>query len=184
MDPVTAIMGITSLIGLGTSLFGTAKSVGASQQAAGISSQIYGVEGQIVGVEQQQNYQKYQAMLYGSQRQEMENLRKTQQSMAQVRSNAVNSGAQFGSEPKTGEGAAAAGGAFNTGGLLQSLKTGTAMYGLSNQITGFQETEAGLKSQLATAQGNVAAGQGIASMGSAITGASGPLGRLGGSLFS
>jgi hypothetical protein len=176
------IMGITAAAGLATTLFGTTKSVDASQQAAGISGQIYGVEGQIVGVEQQENYQKYLAMLYGSKRQEMENLRKTQQSVASISSNAVNAGAQFGSEPNVGKGAAVAGGAFNSGGLLQSIQTGTAMYGLSNQITGLQETEAGYKSQLATAQGNIAAGQGIASFGSALTGASGPLGRLGGSL--
>jgi hypothetical protein len=185
MDPITAIMGITALTGLGTSLFGSSSAVSANKTLAAESSQYYGLSQQIAGVQQQENYQQYLSMIYGSQRQEMENLRKTQQQIARITSANANQGGagRQSSAEAAGTGAAAAGGAFNTGGLLQSIQSGQAFYGLTSQQTMLQGQQSGIQSQMATAQGQVASAQGLQQLGSGIMQAAQPFGRIGGSLY-
>lgn len=185
MDPVTAIMGVTALVGLGTSLFGSSKASSANKTLAAESSQYYGLSQQIAGVQIQENYQQYLAMVYGSQRQEMENLRKTQQQIARVSNAGMTAGGGGFQTSAVGEGtgAAAAQGAFNTGGLSQSVQSGQAMYGLTSQQTMLQGQQAGIQSQMAMAQGQVASAQGIQQLGAGIMQAAQPFGKIGGSLY-
>jgi len=124
MDPISMMMAASAVVGIGMQLFGTEKSVDVSKQISAVQSQIYGVE-------QQENYQKYLQMLYGSQRQEIQNLRTAQQVRAQALAGGVFDNAQYGSGVKGGEGGASAGGAWNNLGVSQAVQTGTALYGLT-----------------------------------------------------
>ena len=166
MDPISMMMGATALVGIGMQLFGTEKSVDYSKQISAVQSQIYGVE-------QQENYQKYVQMLYQSQRQEIQNLRQVQQVRSASLAAGVSQGAQYGSGVKGGQSAASAEGGFNALGISQAVQTGSALYGLTSQ-------ETALNQMRTTIQGNLASAQGVQAFGSALTGASGAIGKLGG----
>lgn len=166
MDPVSIIMGGMAIAGTLTSIFG-------ANDAADTSKQIYGISQQIAGVEQQENYQKYLAMVYQNNRQQMEMLRKAQQVRSAAQAASLNAGAFYGSGRKGGEAQTSAQAGWNTEGLSLSLQTGTALYNNANQISALQAQQAGLQGRIASDQGQIA-------IGNAITGAAGPIGRLGG----
>lgn len=156
------IMGaITSLVGIGTSVY-------ASEKEAGLSQQYYGLSQEISQTEGQENYQRYLAMIYGNNRQQMENLRKAQQTQAAAREASVGAGAQFTSAAAGAQSQISAQAGWNTEGLSQARQTGTALYNLSNQITGLQTQQAGIQTQMADWQGIAAIGQGITQAGQVI----------------
>lgn len=158
------LSGIAGLVGVGISY-------AAAEDEANQQKQYYGVGKQIVGVQQQENYQRYLAMQYSSQRQNLENLRNVQKTIAASTNFAANAGGTFGSSLSEARGATKAQGAFNTSGISLGVQSGQTMYGLSNQQTNLQMQQADIMTNIATDKGQEA-------LGNAIISASGAFGRM------
>jgi hypothetical protein len=148
------------------------------QKAAGYQSQAYQASGQISQLDIVANMYRQQQANYTAKRQDIENLRNVQKARAIGLSTATNAGAQFGSALATEEGAASAQGAFNTKGLSQGLQTGNQLFGVANQQSQLKTAISSYESSAATAQGDAAKWQGIASIGAGLMGASGSIGNL------
>jgi hypothetical protein len=161
MDPVSLALGIG---GLAASAFG-------GFSAAGVSSQIAQVSSNEVNTEQQINNQKQQAMEISSRRQQTENLRNTQRARSQATEAATSDGAQFGSGLQGGLAGVTDQGLFNAQGINQATQSATNIFGMDATISGD-------KMQIANLQGQQATDQGIASLGGALTSASGTIGKL------
>lgn len=169
MDPVTALTGVTALIGLGASLFGGTSAASDAKQAANIQSNIAGLEG---GLEDQ----RHRAMELSANRQSLEILRTNQRARSVAINNATNQNAQYGSGLQGGLAEVGDQGLFNLAGVSKNLEIGEAMFGINKQITG-------QKQQLAQVQGQSATDQGIASLGGSLVSASGTIGKLGGTAY-
>lgn len=164
MDPLSAIMGITSLVGLGFKIAGTASQVGAvtqtasqltslgymkagiGAQEAGASAAYSGVqtgqEIQQIGYQQQIEQQKRVMMELSAQRQGLENLRQTQRQAAYGRAAATNQGAGYGSGEAGGQGQVAAEGGYNALGLSNSLEVGRNTFDINALISGNRVSQA------------------------------------------
>lgn len=169
MDPISAISGITSLIGIGTSLFGMSG-------ARSASNQMSATENQILGKEEDENKLRQQAMNLSADRQKIQNIRNTQTAIAMGQATAVGQGAQFGSGTAGGRGQAAAQGAWNNLGVSQNQLLGNQIFGVD---FGIDE----LKKQLGSEQTSLSSSQGLMSLGGAIAGSSQKIGQLGATGF-
>lgn len=159
-DPLSAITGITSLLGLGAKIAGTAGSVGVSQQMAQLGVQegqlgmqqaaIGGAQAQAglaysqrqVGLETTKTQEelqieakKRQYMELTAGRQSMENLRNVQKAAAMGKAASVNQGAQFTSGAGGGQSQVAAEGAWQGLGLSQSLQMGEETFDINALIS-------------------------------------------------
>lgn len=169
MDPISAISGITSLIGIGTSLFGISG-------ARSASNQMSATENSILDQEESENRLRQQAMNLSADRQKTQNIRNTQIAAALGKANAVGQGAQFGSGVAGGQGQAAAQGAWNNLGVGQNQLLGNKIFGVD---FGIDE----LKKQLGSEQTALSSSQGIMSLGGAIANSSQRIGQLGATGF-
>jgi hypothetical protein len=157
MDPISAALGITSLVGLGFKIAGTTQQVGAAQSTAGQLTQLgyakagigaqeaaasaqysatqTGEQVQQIGYEQQVEQQRRTMMELSSQRQSMENLRQTQQIAARGKAAAANQGAIESSGYGGGRGETAASGGVNVLGLSNALEVGRNTFDLNALIS-------------------------------------------------
>src|SRR5882762_9653538 len=153
MDPLTLGIGA---VGLGLKLFGT-------MSASDDSAKIADLERKKFGVEQQVNDQRQIAMNLSARRQQLEVYRNTQRARAQGLNAAVQQGAQFGSGLAGGQAATSSQGLFNQMGITQNQAIGNNIFGLDNQISGFNMQESTLKGKQATDQGWASLGGSILS---------------------
>lgn len=164
MDPISAILGVTSLVGLGFKIAGTTSQVGAAQatasqlttlgyakagvgaQEARASAQYSGVQTgqqvQQIGYEQQVEQQRRVMMELSHQRQSMENLRQTQKMASYGKAAAANQGALQTSGYGGGQAQTEAEGGYNALGLSNSLETGRNVFDLNALISGNRISQA------------------------------------------
>lgn len=157
-------MAIGAAVGIGFQLFGASKSAAASQAYNAAQVQ------QIQTEEQVQTLQNQAANL-GFQRQDMENLRKTQQAMAVGLARGVNQGAQFGSGVAGGQAETQSEGNWNKLGISNAKQTTNDIFALNKQINAQRIAQA-------NAGMNVQTGQAYSSLGSGIINDLGAIGRL------
>lgn len=164
MDPLT--LGIAA-VGLGLQVFGGASAASKAHEAYGIQQKITGLEGQV-------NEQRRTAMELSARRQSMEIFRNNQRARSLAVNNATNQGASYGNSSGLPGGLAqvADQSMFNLQGVNQNLELGRNIFGLDGQIS--QQ-----KLALTGVQGEMATDQGIAQLGSSITGSAGTLGKIG-----
>jgi hypothetical protein len=182
MDPISLMMGVTSLIGVGTSLFGASKSSGAAGRAAEIAGQEAQVSGQIAQSEMQINAQRRQQMVLDVGRQQLQTVRNAQLARSMAISASVNQGAQFGTGIAGGVSQIAAQGAQDTRNLSQNFEIGKNVFDLNDQIDKSKITLAKLGGDMASAQGDMAQGQGIQQLGAGIMSAASPMSKFFGSM--
>lgn len=169
MDPISIMMGATSVIGMGMQLFGTNKAAGAASQISG--------ESQAIGkLDMQVNAQRQQQMVLQSQRSQMQNIRNAQSARANAVSGAVSQGAQQGSGLQGGLGQISGEEGTNALANSQNLEIGQNIFGFNNQISQH-------RINIAALQGQQASGQGLASMGADVVKGAGALSRIGGNFF-
>lgn len=171
MDPISAITGAISLIGIGTSLFGTAKNTG-------LYNQENTDQKQILGYQEQENQVQQEYANYTNQRQQLENLRNGQRSAAAGVATAAAQGAYSagvgGSGVYGGQGDIAG----NVGWANDALNV---KYGFGSQISGLQNNISNTQMDLSNINSQINTNQGITNAGNAITKAAGPLGSILGS---
>ena len=182
MDPISIMMGVTSLIGAGTSLFGIGGSMSASKRAAEIAQQEAQVSGQIAQTEIGINTQRRQQMVLDVNRQQMQTLRNTQLARSMAVSAAVNQGAQFGTGIAGGTSQVASQGGQDTRNLSQNFQIGSKVFDLNDQIDKYKIQLASLGGQMASAQGDMAQSQGLTSLGAGIMSAASPFSKFLGSM--
>lgn len=164
MDPISAILGVTSLVGLGFKIAGTSQQVGAAQATAGQLTQLgyakagigaqeaeasraysatqTGQQVQQIGYEQQVEQQRRTMMELSNQRQSMENLRQTQKMASYGKAAAANQGALQTSGYGGGQAQTTAEGGYNALGLSNSLETGRNVFDLNALISGNRISQA------------------------------------------
>lgn len=160
-NPIGAAAGI---VGLGLSLFGGSQKAKASAEIAGAQQQIAALEGS-------QDEVRRKAMELSARRQQMEVLRNQQRARSLALSGATAQGAQFGSGLQGGYGQIGGATNWNLSGIQSSLASGEQMFDLNKRI-------GGQKQRIAAAGGAAATAGGIASIGSALTGSVGNLGKI------
>lgn len=116
-------------------------------------NKVYQSKEQEAALDEQSNNLKRQQMELTSNRQSMENLRKTQQSLAVSQAAAVNQGAQFGSGAAGGKAQIKSSGATNELGFSQNLQFGEAQFNIDNQIDQQKIRQAQLESNANSAGG-------------------------------
>jgi hypothetical protein len=168
MDPISIMMGATSLIGTGMSLFGSQGAAKVSAQEAQLSSQ---VEGYNIDI----NSQRQQQMNLEANRQQLQDIRNSQLARSMAQSSAVNQGAQFGTGLAGGYGQISGQTNTNLLGISQNRQ-------IANNVFADTAAQDTLKMQMASLGGQAANYQGMASLGNSLTQASGPLSRMAGSL--
>ena len=161
MDPIT---GGLAVLGLGMSLFGGANAASEAKHQAELSQQV-GAQEQLI------NDQKHQQMMLSARRQQLENFRNVQRARAMGLNAAVNQGAQFGTGLIGGQAQAQNQGFENNLGINQGIEIGNNIFGINNTISG-------LKAQMSDSQSSQATYQGIASLGSSLTGTAKTVGSL------
>lgn len=161
MDPVS--LGV-SVVGLGMSIYGGFKQSADAQQEAKISQEI-------TGAQQQQNDIRKQQMELSSSRSQLENVRTAQRARSMATMSAVSQGAQFGSGLQGGLAQVSDAASWQNQGIVQNTQLGEGMFGLQNQISGYQ-------SQMASLKGQEATDAGWASLGGSLMKSAGPLGNL------
>ena len=155
MDPISAIAGITSIIGIGMSIFGSSAASAAARQEAA-------AEQQIVAQEEKINKQKQQQMELQVSRQQMQTIRNSQLARSMSLTTAVGQGAQFGTAVPGARGQTQGQAGTETLATSQNLQIGQNIFGLDSQINQYRQ-------QVASLQGNIATDQGLASLGGDIT---------------
>lgn len=160
-NPIGAAAGI---VGLGLSIFG-------GTQKAKASAEIAGAQQQIAGIEMQQDEVRRQSMRISARRQQMEVLRNAQRGRSLALQNATTQGGQFGSGLQGGYGQVEGATNWNLAGIQGSLQSGEHMFDL-NRLIG------GQKQRIAAAGGQAATASGISSIGSALLGSVGGLGKI------
>lgn len=155
----TAVMAASAAVGTGLSIAGSMKSSAAAKQQSQYSMDI-------AQQEQKQDQLRAQAMEISAGRQQTEILRNNQRARALALSNATNQGAAYGDSSGIKGGLAQIQGQtnFNLQGLSDNLTLGRQMFGLNANIS---QDRIGI----AQAGWQLAQGQGLSSLGSAISGA-------------
>lgn len=169
MDPVSMMMGATSLIGLGMSIFGSTDAAANSSAIAQDSSAIGGLDIKV-------NQQKQQQMVLQANRSQLQNIRNTQLARSQALTGATSQGAQFGTGLQGGLAQIEGQSTTNAVNTSQNLAIGQNIFGLDNQIDRY-------RMDIASRQGNQATDQGIASLGGSLMKGAGPLSSLFGNFF-
>lgn len=157
-------MAIGAAVGIGFQLFGMSQSSAAAQ--ANNQAQIAQIQ-----LEEQVQGKQNEAANLGFQRQEMENLRKTQQAMAVGLARGVNQGAQFGSGVAGGQAETQSEGNWNQLGINNAKQTTNDIFALNQQINAQRIAQA-------NAGMNMQTGQAYSSLGSGIINDLPALGRL------
>ena len=168
-DPISALSGGVGLIGAGIGAYGAFKM---SQDAAAKA----GVEQDITRTQMSENLVKQNFSAVLARRNSLQILRNAQRAGALARSAAVSQGANFGSGYAGGQSQESAEAGYGLQGIQQRMGESNTLFGMQNTISMDQFKLAGIESSMATDQGIMGLGQGIA-------GGSQPAGRVLSSLF-
>lgn len=182
MNPIADISAAISLVGLGTSIFGGAQSSSATSSMSRVAQAEADANSRVSGLEQQINGQRHQQMVLDTSRQQLQIIRNTQL----ARSMAINSASGQGVSAMGSGSSGLMGGlgqisgdsGRNIEGINQNLQIGNNIFGFNDQISQQKQLLAQLGGQMAVLQGKSAQGQGIASIGGAVTKAADPLSKL------
>lgn len=161
MDPFT----IMAVGGLALNLFGSAKASSAASAYAQTQANVAGLESQV-------NDQRKAAMEVDARRRQLEIVRNNQRARSMAQTTATAQGAQFGSGLQGAYGGITGQSETNLLGVNQNLEIGRNIFGLDTKISEQRVAAAGFQGQQSTDQG-------IASMGSAMMGSAGTLGKIG-----
>jgi len=160
MDPISLSFMAISLATTGLGMFDKMK--GASAQTA--------AQEQMIGVERQENSLRNQIMHLTANREQMQNLRNVQRARSLATSNAVSSGAQFGSGLQGGLEQVGGAGNTNALNLSQDVQGGDTMFGLSNEMSAAKIAYAQAGGDINTGTGLMQLGQTIGQYNSQLTG--------------
>jgi hypothetical protein len=164
MDPISALSGSLSILGLGAQIGGI---VGEAETA----NQIAGTEVSMLQTQEQENEVRRQAMVLSNQRMQIENSRNAQAQRSRDIAAGVSQGAQFGSGLAGGEAGVSATAGQQSRNLSQGFQEANTMFNLSY-------TEDQQKMQLAQLQSQMSDYQGLSAIGGGIAGSAGPLSKL------
>lgn len=164
MDPTQAFTGAFSLAGLGMSIAGGMEVAKAEKQLAGYSQQNAGLEYQI-------DQQKRTMMELTAKRQSLEDFRNAQKAASLARMRATSQGAQFGSGLQGGLNEIKGQSGVNQLAIGQNLGIGENIFNYNAQIDQNKFMMAGL-------QTDIASGQGLASLGGALSQSGAKLGSF------
>lgn len=164
MDPISAMSGASTLIGMGVEAYGFLNESKYASQATQIQQQI-------LATDEQMNQQREQQMNLDAARKMINVQQRTQMARSRTLAAAVNQGGQFGSGAAGASGSEASQAARNVEGISQDWTIGKNIFNLTS-------LEDQLKSKLTGVQSEQANYGAIAGLGGNLAGGSQSIGKL------